>query len=119
MVCVPPVDFFFFSGRFGECSVQVLIGDENDNSPSFVNLPNDTSVSEAADLNTNVFQIQVGPEHFASNSRVVFTINMVSLNISYMSSLVIEAINFKFVCSLTINITSQSMKNLIFHQVLR
>lgn len=45
--------------RFGDCQVEVTIGDENDNSPRFENLPNETSVSEGASINTVFYTVQV------------------------------------------------------------
>lgn len=45
--------------RFGDCQVEVTIGDENDNSPRFTNLPNETSVSEGASVNTVFYTVQV------------------------------------------------------------
>lgn len=45
--------------RFGDCQVEVTIGDENDNSPRFTNLPNETSVSEGASINTVFYTVQV------------------------------------------------------------
>ena len=49
-----------FTGiRFGECKVQVTVGDDNDNSPKFTNLPNDTTVSEGRAANTVFFTVKV------------------------------------------------------------
>lgn len=45
--------------RFGDCQVEVTVGDENDNSPRFTNLPNETSVSEGASINTVFYTVQV------------------------------------------------------------
>ena len=45
--------------RFGDCQVEVTIGDENDNNPRFTNLPNETSVSEGASVNTVFYTVQV------------------------------------------------------------
>ena len=50
---------YLFTFRFGECKVQVTVGDENDNSPKFTNLPNDTRVSEGAATNTAFFTVRV------------------------------------------------------------
>ncbi|XP_073232061.1 protocadherin-3-like [Porites lutea] len=46
-------------GRFGECTVQVTVGDDNDNSPNFLNLPNDTSVSEEAETSSAFFTVKM------------------------------------------------------------
>ena len=45
--------------RFGDCQVQVTVGDQNDNNPSFTNLPNETSVSEGASTNTAFYTVMV------------------------------------------------------------
>ncbi|XP_068723315.1 protocadherin-1-like [Montipora capricornis] len=45
-------------GRFGECRVQVTVGDDNDNSPRFTNLPNDTTVTEGQSANTAFFAVK-------------------------------------------------------------
>ena len=45
--------------RFGDCRVEVTISDENDNNPRFTNLPNKTSVSEGASINTVLYRVQV------------------------------------------------------------
>jgi len=51
--------FSFIHFRFGDCQVQVTIGDENDNNPTFTNLPNETSVSEGASTNTAFYTVMV------------------------------------------------------------
>lgn len=44
----------------GECSVIVSVGDENDNVPSFNNLPNSSAtVLEGAAANTEVYTVKV------------------------------------------------------------
>ena len=48
-----------FDFRFGDCQVQVTVGDQNDNNPTFTNLPNETSVSEGASTNTAFFTVMV------------------------------------------------------------
>lgn len=45
--------------RFGDCQVQVTVGDQNDNNPTFTNLPNETSVSEGASTNTAFYTVMV------------------------------------------------------------
>ena len=50
---------FPFFTRFGECRVQVTVGDDNDNSPRFTNLPNDTTVTEGQSANTAFFAVKV------------------------------------------------------------
>ena len=39
--------------------MQVTVGDENDNNPTFTNLPNETSVSEGAATNTAFYVVTV------------------------------------------------------------
>ena len=48
-----------FDSRFGECKVQVTVSDENDNSPKFTNLPNDTSVFEGTAASSVFFTVRV------------------------------------------------------------
>lgn len=39
--------------------MQVTVGDQNDNNPTFTNLPNETSVSEGASTNTAFYTVMV------------------------------------------------------------
>lgn len=51
--------FWFVDFRFGDCQVQVTVGDKNDNNPMFTNLPNETNVSEEAAVNTAFYDVVV------------------------------------------------------------
>ncbi|XP_048580487.1 cadherin-23-like isoform X2 [Nematostella vectensis] len=61
-------------GRIGECSVQVSIGDVNDNSPEFKNLPNNTHVSEKATTNTPVYTVKATDIDDGLNAAVSYVI---------------------------------------------
>ena len=51
--------FSFVDFRSGDCQVQVTVGDQNDNNPTFTNLPNETRVSEGAATSTAFFTVMV------------------------------------------------------------
>ena len=57
--CYGLIIFGFVDYRFGDCQVQVTVGDKNDNNPMFTNLPNETNVSEAAAVNTAFYSVKV------------------------------------------------------------
>lgn len=62
LICVPCNRFNLLSivdFRFGDCQVQVTVGDKNDNNPTFTNLPNETSVSEGSAINTAFYVVMV------------------------------------------------------------
>ncbi|XP_022789234.1 protocadherin Fat 4-like [Stylophora pistillata] len=66
--------------RFGDCRVEVTISDENDNNPRFTKLPNKTSVSEGASINTVLYRVQAADPDEGGNAVVSYTISAGNTN---------------------------------------
>ncbi|XP_044168013.1 protocadherin-like wing polarity protein stan, partial [Acropora millepora] len=69
--------------RFGECKVQVTVGDDNDNSPKFTNLPNDTTVSEGRAANTVFFTVKAVDADEGLNAAVSYSLSSGNTGVAF------------------------------------